>query len=108
MAPVTQDIVLFIKPSENLSLISCKGGKMALNRFCIDEEMANKCTGAFYLSETKIMDFWRNWISMDFWRTQNMASFSWSWPFRERKNESYSYTICDQLSAWAILLYGLN
>ena len=53
MAPVTQDIVLFIKPSENLSLISCKGGKMALNRFCIDEEMANKCTGAFYLSETK-------------------------------------------------------
>ena len=49
MKPVIQDVVLFINPTEEPWDISSRGGKMALNRFCIDEEMAFESSGVFYL-----------------------------------------------------------
>ena len=43
-----QDIVLIGLPSSGPYDISWKSGNMALNRFCIDEEMANESSGVFY------------------------------------------------------------
>ena len=46
--PVSQDIVIIRLPSGGSYDISWKSGNMALNRFCIDEEMANESSGVFY------------------------------------------------------------
>ena len=46
--PVTQDIVLVLAPPRFTYDNSWKGANMALNRFCIDEEMANESSGVFY------------------------------------------------------------
>lgn len=48
MKPVTQDIVLMIRPPRDPADISWKGGNMALNRFCIDEKMANESSGVYH------------------------------------------------------------
>ena len=47
MKPVSQDIVIIRTPPRRPSDISWKSGNMALNRFCIDEEMANESCGDF-------------------------------------------------------------
>ena len=46
--PVSQDIVIIRTPPSDPHDISWKSGNMALNRFCIDEEMANESSGVFY------------------------------------------------------------
>ena len=45
MNPVSQDIVIIRTPPSRPCDISWKSGNMALNRFCIDEEMANESSG---------------------------------------------------------------
>ena len=47
--PVSQDIVIIRLPPSHPYDISWKSGNMALNRFCIDEEMANESSGVFSL-----------------------------------------------------------
>ena len=45
-----QDIVLIVHPPEHPPNISPKGGYMALNRFCIDEELAFESSGVFHFN----------------------------------------------------------
>ena len=47
MKPVSQDIVVIRLPPRRPCDISRKSGNMALNRCCIDEEMANESSGVF-------------------------------------------------------------
>lgn len=51
MIPVIQDVVVMMIPDSEPWDISSKGGNMALNLFCIDEEMANESSGIFYNKE---------------------------------------------------------
>ena len=57
MTPVIQDVVLLMIPTERPSKISWRGGNMVLNRFCIDEEMANESSGVFYPKKGKESNF---------------------------------------------------
>ena len=54
MVPVNQDVVLMMIPYDAAWDISSKGGKMAMNRACIDEEMANESSGVFYNKEHRL------------------------------------------------------
>ena len=47
MSSIRQNIVLLVFPPNFSYDISWKGGNMILNRFCIDEEMANESSGVF-------------------------------------------------------------
>ena len=57
MTTVTQDVVLFLKQPHweiyKRRNIFSKCMNMALNRFCIDEELANESSGVFYLDSSK-------------------------------------------------------
>ena len=65
MKPVSQDIVIIRLPSIDRSDISWKSGNMALNRFCIDEEMANESSGIFYWKNNFSKRFWANRVDWD-------------------------------------------
>ena len=54
---IMQNVVLLVLQSNNPIDISWKGGNMILNRFCIDEEMANESSGVFYFNDNKILDY---------------------------------------------------
>jgi len=43
-----QNLVVFMKPFEDTWETSLKGGKMILNRFCIDEDAAFELSGVHY------------------------------------------------------------
>ena len=45
-----QNLIVFIKPSEDASNISCQAAILYLNRFCIDEESAFELSGVYYLT----------------------------------------------------------
>ena len=49
MSKVIQNVVLLMDPPNDAWCISLKGGNMALNRFCVDEETAFESYGIFYL-----------------------------------------------------------
>ena len=53
MRSVIQEVVLMMIPYDAAWDMSSKGGKMTLNRFCIDEEMANESSGVFYNNTSK-------------------------------------------------------
>ena len=56
--PISQDIVIINEPTHGPYDISWKSGNMALNRFCIDEEMANESSGVFYWKNNSRQKFW--------------------------------------------------
>ena len=49
MVNVEQDVVFLMESPKYPYDISAQGVNMALNRFCIDEEMAFESSGVFYL-----------------------------------------------------------
>ena len=52
MKPVIQDIVILINtPPEPSPTLSCSGGNMLLNRYCIDEELAFESSGVYYFKK---------------------------------------------------------
>ena len=46
-----QNLVVMMEPSENAWVTSLKGGRMILNRFCIDEDAAFELSGVNYLKK---------------------------------------------------------
>ena len=54
---IMQNLVIFIQPSEDSSNISSKGGKLYMNRFCIDEEAACELSGVYYLNSEEPLNF---------------------------------------------------
>ena len=59
MTSVAQDVVLLVNLPRGPWDTSLKGGNMLLNRFFIDEEMANESSGVFYLPKdsASLFDF---------------------------------------------------
>ena len=47
-----RNLVVFMEPSKDAHVISCKGGKLYFNRFCIDEDAACELSGVHYLKES--------------------------------------------------------
>ena len=45
-----QNLIVFIKPSEDASNISSQAAILYLNRFCIDEESTCELSGVYYLT----------------------------------------------------------
>ena len=52
MPKVMQNLGVFMKPFEDTWETSLKGGKMILNRFCIDEDAAFELSGVNYLKKS--------------------------------------------------------
>ena len=51
MSKINQNFVLLMEPDADDYRISLKGGNMALNKFCIDEENQFESSGVFYLKK---------------------------------------------------------
>ena len=47
-----QNLIVLMEPSEDAHVISCKGGRLLFNRFCIDEDAAFELSGVHYLKES--------------------------------------------------------
>ena len=52
MSKPMQNLIVLMEPSEDASNVSLKGGKMILNRFCIDEDAAFELSGVKYLKKS--------------------------------------------------------
>ena len=53
MSKITQNLVVLMKVDDDAYTISCKGGNMILNRFCIDEEAAFELSGVYSFVTSK-------------------------------------------------------
>ena len=51
MPKIMQNLVVLMEPSEFAEDINLKGGKMCLNRFCIEEDAAFELSGVHYLKK---------------------------------------------------------
>jgi len=69
-----QNLVVLMEPSENTWNTSLKGGKMILNRFCIDEDAAFELSGVNYLKKSWEKSSWeiRNEASKEKRETEGM------------------------------------
>ena len=47
-----QNLIVLMEPSKDAENISCKGGRLFFNRFCIDEDAACELSGVYYLKES--------------------------------------------------------
>ena len=56
-----QNLIVLMEPSKDAENISWKGGKLLLNRFCIEEDTACEVSGVYFLKEssTKLAKFVR-------------------------------------------------
>ena len=52
MSKIMQNLVVLMEPSEDAWRTPLKGGKMILNRFCIDEDAAFELSGVNYLKQS--------------------------------------------------------
>ena len=52
MSKTMQNLVVLMEPSKDAWDTSLKGGKMILNRFCIDEDAAFELSGVNYLKKS--------------------------------------------------------
>ena len=54
MSKIMQNLVVFMEPSVEAYRTLSKGGKMILNRFCIDEDAAFELSGVNFLKKSSI------------------------------------------------------
>ena len=52
MSKTMQNLFILMEPSDDAWNPSLKGGKMIMNRFCIDEEAAFELSGVLYLKQS--------------------------------------------------------
>ena len=52
-----EDVIVFFEPPVAAYDNTSKGGKMTLNRFCINEETAFESCGVFYLEQTELWSY---------------------------------------------------
>ena len=58
MSKIMQNLVVLMEPSKDAWDTSLSGGKMILNRFCIDEDAAFELSGVNYLQKSSF----RRWV----------------------------------------------
>ena len=92
MSKLMQNLVVLMERSEHADEASFKGGKMILNRFCIDEEAAFELSGVNYLRESSFEIKYAKTPSKNFWKPLERYQPYQPWERRKVKGKGYLFS----------------